>query len=501
MIGKIPFILITLIIGSMMLISCGSEKGIKTVQLHVDSDPTISFRIWFQVGSQNDPEGKEGLALLTASMLTEGSTEQNSYDQILQKLYPMAADYTASVDKEMTVIIGRVHQDNADDYLNLLTEAILHPAFLPEDFNRIQSNTINYLEKTLRYSNDEAFGKEALYRMVFEETPYEHPIEGYIESVRSITLEHIKQFYDAYYTRDNVVIGIGGDYDKALVGQLKTDLETLPPSVTTPVEKPELKPVEDIDVLLVEKDTESTAISIGFPIDALRGDRDFYALWIANSWFGEHRNSASHLFQIIRETRGMNYGDYSYIEHFPDGWAHQFPAPNVGRRQQIFEIWIRPVQNDAAHFALRAAIRELQKLVDNGMTKEDFELTKKFLKKYQLHYAPTTSERLGYKIDDLFYGIEDHLKTLPKMLDKLTLEEVNNAIQRHLQYENMKIAMITKNAKSLKKALTDDDPSPMEYATPKPPEVLEEDQKIEKYALDIKPENVKIVDVDEMFVR
>ena len=224
MIKKVSFVFLILMISS-MLVSCQTGNGIKTVQLNVPSDPTISFRIMFQVGSQNDPQGKEGLAFLTASMLTNAGTEQNSYDQILEKLYPMAAGYNASVDKEMTVISGRVHQDNVDEYLNLLTEAILHPAFTVEDFNRIKSNMINYLEKTLRYSNDEAFGKETLYGMIFEDTPYEHPVIGLIESVSSITLDDVKQFYKDYYTRDNVVIGIGGGYDKNLVNRLKADLK------------------------------------------------------------------------------------------------------------------------------------------------------------------------------------------------------------------------------------------------------------------------------------
>ncbi len=50
----------------------------------------------------------------------------------------------------------------------------------------------------------------------------------------------------------------------------------------------------------------------------MRGDEDFYPLAVANSWLGEHRNSSSHLYQVIREERGLNYGDYSYIEYFPE---------------------------------------------------------------------------------------------------------------------------------------------------------------------------------------
>jgi zinc protease len=486
---------------SLLLIGCQSSRGIKMVLLEVPSDPTISLAVWFKVGSQNDPTGKEGLAALTAAMLTEGSTQHNSYDQILEQLYPMAAGYGSSVDKEMTVINGRIHKDNLEKYYALFTQAILNPAFKAEDFERIKSNTINYLEKTLRYANDEAFGKEVLYQTIFANTPYGHPEAGLIESVNAITLDDVKNFYQTHFTRDNVVIGIGGGFDNSLVRRMEKSLASLPAGTPPAVEKPVPRPIEGRQVILVEKDTRSTAISIGFPIDVRRGDHDFYALWLANSWLGEHRNSSSHLYQVIRETRGLNYGDYSYIECFPNGWALQFPPANVARRQQIFEIWIRPVQNEAAHFALRAALRELQKLVDNGMTQEDFDLTKKFLKKYYLHYAPTTAMRLGYKLDDEFYGITDHLAKLPAMLEKLTLADVNAAIKKHLQYQNLQIAMITRDADSLKQALISDKPSPMKYATPKPPGVLEEDKEIEKYPLNIQPENVKIVRVDEMFVR
>ena len=150
---------------------CGTSTGIKTVQLPVTDDPTISFRIWFKVGSQNDPEGKEGLAAVTANMLVEGSTTENSYEQILEKMYPLASGYGATIDKEMTIITGRIHKDNLEPYFTLFKDTILSPAFKQEDFDRLKSNTLNYLERTLRYANDEAFGKEALYGIIFKDTP------------------------------------------------------------------------------------------------------------------------------------------------------------------------------------------------------------------------------------------------------------------------------------------------------------------------------------------
>ena len=114
------------------------------------------------------------------------------------------------------------------------------------------------------------------------------------------------------------------------------------------------------------------------------------------SYFGQHRSSKSYLFQQIREIRGMNYGDYAYIEYFPRGMFLTEPEPNLGRRQQIFQIWIRPVEPPNGMFALRIALYELDKLVKQGMSQEDFESTRTFLSKFVNLLTQTQSDQLGY---------------------------------------------------------------------------------------------------------
>ncbi|MCB2205189.1 insulinase family protein [bacterium] len=493
--------ILSIFIIGLLMTSCSVPSSESTVLLPVKDDPTISFRIWFKTGSQNDPGGKEGLAALTASMMVEGATEKHSYEDILSALYPMAASYYVTVDKEMTVFIGRVHKDNLQDYYPYFIDALLHPKFAEDDFTRIKTDMINSIEKSLRYSSDEELGKAAFYNFVYEGTPYGHLDLGTVSSLEAITLDDVRTFYNTWFTRDNVVIGLGGGYADTLVATLERDFEMqLPEGKTVQPGAPAPIPVEGRHVLLVEKECNATAISFGFPIDVLRGDEDFWALALFNSWFGEHRNSSSHLYQVIREARGMNYGDYSYIEIFPNGGSRHMPAPNHARRQQLFEIWLRPVQHQHRHFALRAAIRELQHVVDSGMTQEEFALTQQFLDKYALHYATTTMGRLGYAIDSKFYGIDgDYIEMFRRHIAGLTLDEVNAAIRKHLQYKNLRIAMVTMGAQEFADELAADTPSPVTYDTPKPEEVLEEDKIIEAYPLDIARENISIVPVEEMF--
>jgi zinc protease len=473
------------------------------VLLNVPADPTISLSVQFAVGSQNDPPGKEGLAFLTAEMLVDAATEKRSLDEILAALYPLAASYDMRVDVERTTLTGRVHRDNFATFLELYTQAFLLPAFKDDDFERVRSDAINAIENTLRYSSDEELGKATLNEYVFRGTPYAHLSEGSVAGLRSITLEDVRAFYRRHFTRANVLVGVGGGFDQSVVAQLETAVQQLPAGSAEAPPAIDAAPIEGRSAVFIDKPGADASISFGFPLDVRRGERDFYALWIANSWLGEHRNQSSHLFNVIRELRGLNYGDYSYIEAFPDGGERTMPPINVPRRMHLFEIWIRTLPNPHAPFALRAALRELQRLVDNGMTREQFELTRTFLKKYSLHFAETTAVRLGYAMDDRFYGIDGdgHLARFRRMMDELTLEDVNAAIKRHLQYADLKIAIVTGDAANLRHLLASDAPTPITYATPKPDAILAEDRVIAAWPLALPADRVTIVPVAQAFER
>ncbi len=485
-----------------------TEEAIEgTVTLYEEGSPFVAFNIWFKVGSQNDPAGKQGLASLTASLLENSSTTQDSYEQILEKLYPMASGYGSSVDKEMTVFRGVIHKDNLEGYYSLFKNAILSPAFKEEDFTRIKTQTLNFLRQLRRFSSDEELGKELLFRQIFKGTPYEHPEEGYVQSVESITLDDVKSFYAQHYLRGGAIVGLGGGYPQGFVQRVRDDFNQLPEGEAPAPAAPQPQPIQGRHALIVEKETNATAISMGYPIPLLRSHDDFYAAMLVNSWLGEHRSSASHLYRVIRERRGMNYGDYTYIEAYPMGHTISMPPQNAARRQQIFQIWIRPISmlqpgdmHDRSLFATRAALREVERLVGTGMDPDEFATRVDFLKNYTVNYGSTIGRRLGYAMDDAFYGIADagHLKMIRPELDKLTLEQVDATIRKYLQIEDMWMIFITKDAEGLKQKLVGGEPSPIRYPGEKPQEILEEDKIIQAFALQIPEENIHLIDINDV---
>jgi zinc protease len=400
-------------------------------------------------------------------------------------MYPMSAGYSVSVDKEMTNFTGRVHRDNLDAYYALFKNALLAPAFSEADFNRVKSQRLNFLERGRRYSRDEELSKDLLFSMAYEGTPYQHPPDGYVESVRSITLDDMRGFYRDHYVRNNVVVGVGGGYSQGFAERVRKDLDALPEGTPRAIPAPMPKAPSGMKVLIVDKQTDASAISFGFPITLLRNHPDFVPLLVANSYLGEHRNSVGRLYQAIRETRGMNYGNYSYIEAFPAGYATQQPRVNVPRRSQLFEIWIRPISltapgnlHDRTLFATRAAMFELQKLVEKGMTPQEVATSKEFLRNYVGTWGATISRRLGYAVDDAFYGIgkPGFLQSLKAAVDKVTPEQVNAAIKKYLQDDNMYLVIITADAAGMKQKLLSGGATSITYAGERPAALLAEDK-------------------------
>lgn len=467
----------------------------------VPQDPNVVFKLWFKVGSQDDPPGKEGLAALVGDLVSQGGTATRSYDEILAELFPLAAGYSVSVDKEMTVVTGTVHRDKVQEFYGLFSQVVLAPGFRAEDFERLRDGAVNGLENSLRFSSDEELGKAVLTARVFAGTRYAHPAAGTVASLKALTLDDAREFWRTHYTKDNVVLALGGAYDEGLSARVTADLARLPAGKPPVQGAPTVVEPAGRHALIVEKPGPSTAISFGFPLDVKRGTREFYALWLANSWLGEHRNSSSHLYQVIREARGLNYGDYSYIEAFPNGGSRQQPPTGVGRRAQMFEVWVRPVPEERAVFSLRAALREVEKLHKDGMSRADFEFTQAFLAKYALHFAEDTEARLGYAVDDRYYDLdESHLALFRRTIASLTLEEVNAAVKKHLDPTNIHFAFVTANGAALKEALASGKPSPIDYGgIEKPAEILAADKEIEVYPLGIPAANIQVVPVTSVF--
>jgi zinc protease len=468
--------------------------------------PQLEIKLLFTAGSVNDPAGKEGLATLSASMISEAGSKQMRLDEINKALYPMAGAFNSNVDKEMTTFTATIHKDNWAKFFDIVLPQLLSPGFRAEDFQRVKDQQLNTLKQDLRNANEEELGKEELINRIYAGTPYAHTTLGTIAGINAITLDDVRNFVAQNYTRGNLVIGISGDYPAALPARLESELAKLPAGGAPADGKKALASIagqatNGLNVEIIQKDTRSTAISMGMPIPVTREHPDFAALNIARVWLGEHRAASGRLYQRLREIRGLNYGDYSYIEFFTHPGGLFFPLPNIARRAQAFEIWIRPVVPVNAQMSMRLALYELNKLIENGLSQEDFEATRDYLMKNVYLMTASQDQRLGHALDSWWYGIPEYTGYMRAQYTKLTRDDVNAGLKKYLSAQNLNVVIVTKDAEGLRDQLVKDDFSEIKYDAPKPDDIVAEDKIIGAYKLNIKPENVKIVSVNDVFAK
>lgn len=506
-----------------------SASGPQVVTLNSPA-PLLQIKVMVKAGAAADPQGLEGLANLTGQMLIEGGfgdpKKQVSKDKLAEMTRPWGtgAYPEVNVSKEITTFSMTVPKEALGTYVQqVLQPMFTRPLFAPAELDRLRGEALQTLRSELRFEQIELVGLVALDNYIHAGTSYAHADLGTEKGLEQVTAEAVRRFYATYYRPENIVVGVSST-DPAVVEQLQKALSGVGQVEAAPfsprrVEAP--APIRGREVLIVaEPNAISTGILAGFPLPLTRVDKDYWALYIANIWFGTHRDSFSHLYQVIRADRGYNYGDYSYIEHFEGRPFYLFPPPNNPRRYQYFSIWIRPVQHDYAPHLVKALTWELENFIRTGMTEEQCDQAKNKARVLYLSLAETTGRLLGVRLDDQFYGLQPgYLDGYLENVDKVSCGEVNAAIKKYLQAENLKYVIITHKdvAPKIADALASGQPlwgkTPADYqidvkeeggqkvyTVPETKlELLRRDAAWANYWLDIPRERIRIVPADKMF--
>lgn len=487
------------------------SPGASLLEIPVQGSPVVAIRILVNAGSVDDPAGKEGLCRLAMEAAADGGTQTLSRSEVVDRFHPMDASIDLFVDRETSVFTGRVRREDLAEFFPIFWDRILHPRFADQDLERSRERSLSSLQNDLCGSDDESLGKEGLQALIFDGTAYGHPTLGTVSGLKSIQVADARDFHQRMMTRDRIQVGIAGGYDEAFAQRLRGVIDGLPPGTSSPgsagyagsagsAGRPAITPppIHGLEVLLIEKPARSTAISLGFPHDIKRGDPDYWPLYVALTALGEHRTFLGRLQREMRTQRGLNYGDYAYLDHFEQDGRFRFARPNIWRSAPHLSIWLRPVQPANGLFSLRMAVWELRTLIEHGLTQSEFETTREHVRNVSQLWSQTLVRRLGLAMEDAHFGDPDGLQSLRRALDTMTLEQVNGALTRRLTGTDLKAVLVCDHADSLRGLLQSGAPTPIVYSGgDAPASVKEVDAVIERLPLDVG--NIRVVPAKEMF--
>ena len=424
----------------------------------VDSpSPLINIKLMVRVGSAADPVGKEGLARLVATSLIQGAfgdpAKPTTKEQLADLVQPWGDDAMprAFVAGETSTFNMTVPRDVLAEYIQKILEPMLSkPMFRTDELDRLKGEMKSQISQ-VRHETLEGLGLAAMDQHVNEGTGFTHPAFGTETSLPQLTQADVKAFYAAFYRPGNIIVGLSTK-DDAVVKPVLAAVNKLPnpatPMPSVAVGAP--APVAGRSaIVVVEPNAPAAGIHLGFPLTINRTDDDYWPLYVAQTWFGTHRDSFGRLYQQIRQARGYNYGDYAYVEHWQGKPFSLFQIFNQPRKQQYFSIWIRPVAYEHAYHLTKAATYELARLVGDGMTDAQVEEAKKKAKVLYLNLAETVDRILAAKVDDAFYGMSPgYIEDYVRAIEAVTPARVNAAIKKHLQVEHLKYVLVTNEAQA-----------------------------------------------------
>jgi zinc protease len=404
------------------------KNGMTVLLMEKRGVPMVSFAAIVKAGSAADPAGLEGLASSTAGLLRKGTTKRSA-QKFAADLDFIGASFSADASADFTALSAECLSKDLDKGLDLLSDAMLHPAFPQSEVDKLLSQDID----GVKAAKDEAesVALTYYYGYLFEEHPYARPEGGDELSLARIKRDTIVKFYQANYTPGNTILAVAGEFKAS---QMKTKLEEVfgawtakgaaPPVLSAPL------PVKGKRLLLVDKpDSTQTFFVIG-NLGTVVNDPDRVAIRVVNTIFGGR--FTSQLNEALRVESGLTYGAQSFFDS--------------KKQPGAFAIYSY-TKNESTVQAIDLALQILDRLHKNGVTADELASAKAYIKG-QFPPSIETSGQLARRIaSNEFYGLnDDEINQLEARIDAVTLPVAKQAIEKHFPAENLVFMLIGKAA-------------------------------------------------------
>jgi len=387
------------------------SNGLRVVAEYIPHFPSVSVGLWIGAGSMYETKAESGLSHFVEHMLFK-STENRTTREIAVEMDALGGQVNAFTSKECTCYYAKVIAEHLDRAMNLLSDLLLHARMEEEEFEKERGVILE--EIAMGEDTPEDLVYDLLAEAYFGDHPLARPILGTHEQIASVTRQALIEFREKHYRPDNTVLAIAGQFDleqfKALaeqyLGGWHAQGQTHLPS-----------PVSGCsgDVKRKKKDIEQVHICLSYP-GVAQDDDDLYPLTVMNNLFGG--GMSSRLFQHIREEMGAAYSVYSYPSTYANcGTMSIYAGTSPELAQEVI---------DALH-------SEIKKLLEGGVTDEEFAMAKDQLKvSYVLGLESSSSRMSSIGRSKLMRGRAVDPQDVVKKIEAVTKADVERIIQRVL---------------------------------------------------------------------
>ncbi|QMU62124.1 MAG: insulinase family protein [Gammaproteobacteria bacterium] len=187
------------------------KNGMKVIVKEDHRAPVVISQVWYRVGSAQEHSGITGVSHVLEHMMFKG-TEKYPSGTFSSTVAEIGARDNAFTGRDYTAYYQLMGKDNLETSFELESDRMLNLILSPEDF--ISELEVVKEERRLRTDdNPNALVYEQLYSTAFINSPYHHPIIGWMDDLHNLEIEDLADWYQRWYTPNNAALVVVGDVD------------------------------------------------------------------------------------------------------------------------------------------------------------------------------------------------------------------------------------------------------------------------------------------------
>ncbi|NNC36236.1 MAG: insulinase family protein [Hyphomonadaceae bacterium] len=402
------------------LYTASTPGGLNITGAVNDEVPTTTIRIRIEAGQTREGLDKLGLASMTANMMDEATLTSTAED-LSNELDKLGSSVSFSTGDQFTTVNIRTLTKNLDKTLAIAKEKLTTPKFDQEDFDRLQKQQIEGLKNAKKDASTTA--TNVFTKLAFgDDNSFAQPNGGLIETVESLTLDDVKDFYANNYGPKGAEILVVSDLDEGKITKALAHLDGWEGGNT---DAPAINAFPDLaagTLYFVNKpDAAQSQIRIGKRALKYDATGEYYRADLMNYNLGGAFNSRINL--NLREDKGYTYGARSFF------YGNDIRG---GYRAQA------GVRADTTADSIVQFRNEISDYHDNGMTDQELNFLKNALGQRDARAYETPRQKLGFLSEIVTYDLDpSFVDKQSEILANITKEELDALAAKHLNLDEM----------------------------------------------------------------
>lgn len=397
--------------------------------LYVLSTPVDGFVSWRGsfLALPNFAEGDGLLQHLTVSLLDKG-TEQRDRFALARVLEDKGATLQLSSDGLYVDVSGQSLREDVPVVMDVLAEMLRTPHFDAEEFEKARAQTRARLQRDMEKTGKQASGELSRHLFPANHPNYNAPFDVQLKRLQSITLQDVRAYHATHFGANALTLCMVGDADaERMVETVRQAFEGWEEHDSPDTHATDAREGSADRSLVPMPNKSNVDVRMGHALPIHRDHEDYVALYVGNYILGG--NFSARLMNEVRDQKGFTYHIGSGLSGVSTRYTGSWKIDVTLSQDKLTE-------------GIRATQSVVKRFIAEGATEEELAAKKTTITgSYTVGLA--TTQRLAQSLlTNAERGFSvDYLDKFPKIVEGLTLNEVNAAVQNYLKPSALHVAM------------------------------------------------------------